>query len=646
MGEAFSIIRAIMGAVGLALLLLILPGWGLLRWAWRNQPLSWGEEVGLAASLSLALYPIVTLWFYQLGLQPGPWVGWGLGVVGLALWLWSHRQPSLRSPAGSWWDWQYAPNYTLAVLIAALVITRLLPIQAMVAPAWGDSVHHTVIVQLILDHGGLFQSWAPYAPLATFSYHFGFHTVMASWAWSSGTDAAQAVLVGAQMLNVVAVLALYPLAVRLAGGNRWAGVVAVLAAGLLFQTPAFYVNWGRYTQLAGQAILPGLLWTFDLWWTEKMRPTRRLLVLVVCLGAGLVLTHYRIAAIAGAAGFAWALWALWQYRRQPREWIQRTLWSVGAAVLIALIVLPWGLVIRSARLPYVAGVVAQQGLDPALAQGDLVAWGTADLFYTRFGWLVAVSALLLALLRRPKVAVVLGLWCLFTFLVTNPYLLGLPGSGLVNNFTLVIGAYLPIALALGWLAAEGERLLPATTTVRLTLLVLVALLIGYGVRQQVQIVDPFFQMVTPADERALAWVEQNTPVDARFLVNGFLAYGDTVVVGSDAGWWLPYYTRRATTVPPISYTTELLNPDVDRQALRQLIIDLDASQGEPAALQRILCQAEITHLYLGDRQGQVGYGATPSIPVAWLVDNRDFERLHQEGQAQVWAFERGVCSGG
>jgi hypothetical protein len=35
--------------------------------------------------------------------------------------------------------------------------------------------------------------------------------------------------------------------------------------------------------------------------------------------------------------------------------------------------------------------------------------------------------------------------------------------------------------------------------------------------------------------------------------------------------------------------------------------------------------------------------AMPSIPVEWLIGNPDFELLHQEGQAEVWAFARRVC---
>jgi hypothetical protein len=117
-----------------------------------------------------------------------------------------------------------------------------------------------------------------------------------------------------------------------------------------------------------------------------------------------------------------------------------------------------------------------------------------------------------------------------------------------------------------------------------------------------------------------------------------------VVVGSDAGWWLPYYTQRENTVPPILYIVEQLAPGVDPQQFRQLALDLRASNGEPGRLQAILCQADITHVYLGDLQGQVGVGATALVPTAWLAHNPDFKLLHQDGNAQIWAFDRTGCS--
>lgn len=628
----------------IGLVLYVLPGWGLIQWIWRPSMLSWGEQLGLAASLSLALYPVLTLWSYLIGWQAGPLITWSLGAMGLlsGLWLLIRRPP--RWPgARAWFTWQHAADLIYLALIALLIVTRLWPIRTMAAPAWGDSVHHTLIVQLILDHGGLFQSWEPYAPIATFSYHFGLHAALASWAWLSGAEAAQAVLVGGQVINVLAVLALYPLAVRLADGNRWAGIGAVLIAGFLAQMPAYYVNWGRYTQLAGQALLPGLLWAFDVWWTQEKRPALRLLLGLVILGTGLLLTHYRIAAIAAGAGLAWTLWALWQHRHHVREWFHRTLWGAGAAAVIGLLSLPWLMIMRSSRLTYVAGVVAERGRDLEASGRDLIAWGAVDAYYTRLLWVGAVVALLWALIRKPKVAVVLLLWSLTTFLLTNPYLLRWPGSGLVSNFTLVIGVYIPLALALGWGLGAISTWLSALTLGRFCICVSLIVLTVYGVDQQLQIVDPFFQLVTPADQETMTWIDQHIPSDATFLVNGFLAYADTVAVGSDAGWWLPYYTRRKNTVPPIVYTIERLEPGVDRQAYRQLVLDLRASEGEPGRLRRVLCRNAITHVYLGDRQGQVGYGAEALIPEAWLTGNADFQLLYRQDQAQVWAFAPAGC---
>jgi hypothetical protein len=130
-------------------------------------------------------------------------------------------------------------------------------------------------------------------------------------------------------------------------------------------------------------------------------------------------------------------------------------------------------------------------------------------------------------------------------------------------------------------------------------------------------------------------------------VNAFPAYDDTVVVGSDAGWWLPYYTQRTTTLPPILYSTERLAPDVNRQSIRQIVFDIRASVretgGDPTALRAILCDNDITHIYLGDRQGEVGFGDTRLIEPEWLQQNADFVLLNQTAEAQVWSFDRSVC---
>ena len=293
-----------------ALLVFLLPGGALLsllpprradcQSARQTDAASW---LILAAGLTLALVPVALLVLYLLRLRIGQGAVLALlaasaGVIlwrrGAAWWAW------LRQQRGISWRERLrgldAPLLALALVAGLVVGARLWPVRGINYGLWGDSYHHTLITQLILDNGGLFQSWEPYAPLRTFTYHFGFHADAAfvQWAtgWLTGNPTPRTVVLVGQFLNALAALGLYPLALRLSG-RRWAGVIAVLIAGLLMPMPAFYVNWGRYTQLAGQAMLPAVLWLLLEAVDGPLARPRAWLLAGLAVG-GLGLTHYRI----------------------------------------------------------------------------------------------------------------------------------------------------------------------------------------------------------------------------------------------------------------------------------------------------------------------------------------------------------------
>ncbi len=366
--------------------LYILPGLALLSWLWKGKPLSWGERLGLASGLGVALYPILFLWFYVFGIAPGSLYAWipGLGAI-LAL-LWRYRKslrlsPSWRAKIRSWHPrWADMPNLVLLIVISLLLVTRLAVIRNMSAPAWGDSVHHTFIVQLIQDNGGLFQTWEPYASITSFTYHFGLHALMAVWAWLSGLAAPQAALVSGQVLNVMAILALYPLALRLSG-SRWVGIATMVVAGLLSPMPAFYVNWGRYPQLSSQIILPVVIWFFDAWWTNEERPAGRTLILFFIMLSGLSLIHYSVAFVGVMAALSWALWGLWQQRGRIREWLTRTLQFGSASLVTALSVVPWIIIVLSGRIPWVFEKMTVSG-EKSYITGDVAIWKHTDIYFS------------------------------------------------------------------------------------------------------------------------------------------------------------------------------------------------------------------------------------------------------------------------
>src|SRR5262249_23584308 len=99
-----------LGWLALAALLFVVPGWALLAWLWpRGHELSWGEQLGLAVGLSLALYPILFLWTNLVGLR----LGWlyaalpaALGLVALGWRL--VRRWSATPPVLHWPDWRSA----------------------------------------------------------------------------------------------------------------------------------------------------------------------------------------------------------------------------------------------------------------------------------------------------------------------------------------------------------------------------------------------------------------------------------------------------------------------------------------------------------------------------------------------------------
>ncbi len=137
----------------------------------------------------------------------------------------------------------------MVLVLVFAVAGRALNARALLAPAWVDGLHHTVLTRLISENGGVPGSYLPYLPVEHLHYHFGFHATAAALTWLTPLDPAQAVLVAGQALSALAVLAAYTLATWLFR-RRWAGVGAALVAGSLYYLPAYYVSWGG-THLAG-----------------------------------------------------------------------------------------------------------------------------------------------------------------------------------------------------------------------------------------------------------------------------------------------------------------------------------------------------------------------------------------------------------
>lgn len=650
----------------LGILVFVLPGWGLLRLVYPPAAkLSLCKQACLGSGLSLAVYPLLMLWTNLVGLQLGTWNAWlpaGFGAAWL-IWRAYHwlRHPSERpdtleltagkdKTAGRFW-----PAIALIIVLDALVVTRFWAIRNLEAPMWGDSVQHTLIAQLMLDNGGLFSSWEPYTPYQTLTVQYGFPAVAAVFSWISGFSSWQATLYTGQLLNILAVASLYPLAVRLSG-KRWSGVIAVLIAGLVSSMPAMYVNWGRYAQLTGQAILPAALWLLwealetsqDLGWSRGFRKVVPLLVLAGFVLSGMSLGYYRMPFF--YATFAVALlvsWSLPRWRMDFRRWGWGAASLAVIALAAALLILPWGA--RLLQGSVLAGLV-QSGVETSSPLQNVLAdyrgWLIISEFVPTSLLVLGSLALVLSLWRRELMVAGVGLWvgCLASLVALS--LLRIPGTNMMQNFTVIIALYIPISLVIGWLAGMVLDLLPLRSSLGqagiTALIAIVAAWLMLGQRNMAQ--PDTFAMVTRPDIQAMTWIQENTPADSRFLVEGFRVY-NTSAVGSDAGWWIPLLAGRQNTMPP-QYALMNEAPLVAGYSLEvaKLVELLEEGKPDDKEVIQALCRWGISHVYIGQRQGKVSVDGFQLFSPAEFSGNPYFTQIYHVDQVHIFALEQDVCN--
>lgn len=624
-----------LGLLAVSGLLYVLPGWALLAWLWPAR-LSWAETLGISAGVSLAVYPILLLWTDLVGLHLGSLYAWLPVVGGIAVLIWRYRAWRPRAGWKSVEQWLHShafwPDVTLLVVMGIVFAVRLIVVRTLDAPMWGDSYQHTMITQLLVDNGGLFDSWEPYAPLTSFTYHFGFHSAMAALHWLTAMAMHKAILWGSQVLNGLAVVALYPLGLRISG-NRWGGVGAVLVAGLLCPMPMTYVNWGRYTQLAGQVILPAAVlisWRAF----ESQNRNWHLTALSWLTVGGLALTHYRVLIFYVVFVMAWA--ALSLSRKIWHQTMTQVIAVNGGAVLLFL---PWfihisgGGILRNFRrqlstAPSQASTFTQQ----YNAIGDLTRYMGPAL------WLLLIAAVALGLWRRKRDVLLVATWWFLLFIATNPGLLRLPGSGAITNFALFVAIYILAGVLIGY---AGDVVMSSLRSWRPAGFLALLLVVGIGLRgAEARIGDvrtASHAMITRPDLRAMAWIQENTPEDARFLVNSFSAYGGSVVVGSDGGWWLPLLAHRANTVPPLNYGTEQGQDPRYRELVNEVTAQIKQVEIDSPTMLKLLKERGVTYVYIGQQQGRVNYGGPHVLDPEAMKRSEPYWPVYHHDR--VWVFE-------
>ncbi|HXJ84386.1 MAG TPA: DUF6541 family protein [Candidatus Methylomirabilis sp.] len=634
---------AALASVGLALAILYGPGLAILECCAATRRIDRVSRLLIAPGVSAATYVVLFALCYQLDGRLGWWTPWAILILAaVALLVPRRRIPRVR------WTTDSPAYLTLLLVAVVLLATRLSAIRGLAAPLWGDSVHHAVIVQLMLDHGGLFQSWRPYDDAATFTYHFGFHAVATMYAWMRDVGAEAAILMMGQIANVSAVMSLYALT-RLWTTSVWGGVFSVVIGGFISTYPQYFVYWGRYTQLAGHVILITALVLLE---TYLRQPRRReniaFLVVTAVVVAGLGLAQYKVAVIFVAVSVALVVTRMirrYQHRRDVRDAFLASVGRAAAVAGLALMIFmprgweisrgPLGMQVAKRITMAISAQSTVNALPPLSASSGFEHAAMAT-------WAVVFVAMAVIIVKRHD-----ALWFVagagLCLIVMNPGLVGLRREGLIDAFHVTLSMYIFAAtvagLAIGtFLQTVARRwrhrdLLAAACCVVLT---------GIGVAHA----SPFPRgavFVLPDDVQMMHWIKDNVPANAKIAAPGFVAQ-ETFTCGRDAGWWIPFYTGHRTNLMLMAAAQE--QPSEQRVLRSELgftkaLYALDMSL--PTSTDWFVAQG-FRYFYVGAKPfiwRGADRGAEDRALVEQLLRNPDWKVIHQSGDARLLEVARG-----
>jgi hypothetical protein len=579
-----------------AVLLGWFPGLALLTLLWpRSTVLPPLERGALGVCLSVALPPLLLLLARLIGLRWGPVATWLYVIVCGSIVIAS----ALRRARGSFGGMSWSAVALLA-MVAAAAFARVHLVRDLPSGLFGDSYHHTLITQLLVDNGGLFSSWEPYAPLTTFTYHFGFHSSAAFMTWLTDIAPIKSTLLSGQLHSAGALCGAYALASALTRAGRddaislrrgaAIGLIAAAIVGFVNPMPAYFVNWGRYTQQAGQLLMPGLIvcWCalIDAATLGPKRIPLAWIGLCALATTGLMLTHYVVTIFSAMAIAVYFVYRVAANGRWPVAITALGYCVLGGALALALYS-PWLANTLTGNLTRNVSGLASGGVAADIISQYAALRPIAPFYVANTVLALAACGAVLALARREWRIALLAIWSALIIGLITPGTFGLPGTGVIDHLT----AYIALYVTLGPLAAYAVGAIAAWAVERARVSVRIAqigLAVGliftalWGINGQRGLVNAqAHQLLTPADAVAMAWVRDNTPKDARFLVAACPCFGaGELLTGTDGGWWLSYVTGRESTLPPITYGSE--RGVSDRPTVRAGIVGLwERLRGKP-----------------------------------------------------------------
>jgi len=612
-------------------IMLLTPGWAILSVSGLWKRWQGMQRWFMALGVSIAFYPVLYYLLRTLlgSVQMGRNKLWlMLALMGLMI-LWTMRK-NLQKPG------KVGQRTWLVMLVLGITLfTRLWLAHLYPYPAWTDSLHHSILTHLTASTGQIPYTLLPYDSAPTDMYHLGLYALSGPLEILANIPGHSALLWMGQVLNGLCGVGVFLMLDRKIG--RIGAIAGMVIAGLVSIMPAFYFNWGRYTQVASQSImLVAALVTWEAvraWrveWPVRKVSLILLALLAALLNAGVFLLHFQV------SGYTVPLLVIIVVaeliiagREKKRFWLTLLAGLTIAVVSLALI-LP--ALIPAFRTYYALRSAA--AAESALGQKN-VYYFSWDGVYAQTGkpwflWLAVISLAVGVIRKGREFILVLIAWIILLLAEGFLYKTNNPMLTFTNLSAVLIMLYLPISLAVGVMVQALVGWVPKPLRIIAEIGVLVLILAGgvWGATKRVKMVEPWRQLMTVDDEKAMLWIKENTPEDAVFAVN-LEPWIPNLPIGTDGGYWIPYYTGRKTTAGTM---LSGFGGDLDlRNNLAEATLGL-YNETPPVGE---LCELGVEYVYMA---GKPSY-STESFKSDELQKVPGFKSLFQSGDAQVL----GIC---
>jgi hypothetical protein len=604
-----------------ALLLFLGPGLAVTSLLTDRSRLTRSQTVALATGLSFSLWPVFLAWLQLAGIRLSTAA---VVIVFAAGWLlYLLRTQPWNKLQGTIYLKRALPAVLTWVVVSLSAIINVYVLRDQLVGPGSDSLQHAMITNMFQLSGGIPSNYLPFVPLVTFRYHFAFHACAYALMEFSGLESHVLTPILGQLLVPMGGLTAAYFVTR-TWKKPWGGFFAATFYSLAGVFPAYLINWGRYTQSAGMMLLPLLLFEFER--SRDPDRTKRDILVAVLLGAGLALTHFRIAIMALIAGITYVI-ALSIERDAVLHLVKvrifRRYFTMAIASLVAITPWLWHLW-RSSDLGYPPQFKV---LESSFFSLQRLGQPVFDYPTNTLLFVLLAASVAWMLWRRERSGMILFAWGALLVLISYLQL----GSHYLDLVTIVISLFLPGSILLGWFMGNITGILQSKARSLVWLPVVVAAAIGIrGASDISLIVDPWNKTLYPADLRAIQWAQSHIRENAVFAVNSLeFPFLRGFVVGIDAGYWLPVLGHREAATYPLVYSLENLSmPDyVERiHNYTQQQADLASPHGLSA-----LESLGATHIFIGVKGGP--------IEIDPLLASARFELLYSQNGASIFALQ-------